>query len=101
LVDGQHRVLPYLMFKKTVKIDMAKIVSMHFVPSEDKKVVSYDFEVTLKDDTKHTLTILTKIELEGKKSATFEGLIGRVPAGYKLFPAHTIHDLQVGARGDT
>lgn len=101
LIDGQYRTLPHVMFKKTVKIDMDKIVSLRFMPSENKKVISYDFEVALKDDTKHTLTILTKIELEGKKSATFEGFLGKVPAGYKLFPAHTIQELQVGERGDT
>lgn len=95
LIDGNRRALPYLMFKKTVKIDLDKIVSLRFVPSQDKKRISYDFEVTLKDDAKHTLTLLTKIELDKNKSASFEGLIGRVPAGYKLFPAHTIQELQV------
>jgi hypothetical protein len=107
-VDGQHRVLPYLMFKKTVKIDLDKIASMRFVPAEDKKKASHDFEVTLKDGAKHTLTLLTKIDLSEKKSASLEGLIGRVPAGYKLFPPHTIHELYVGepkekldARGPT
>ncbi len=96
-IDGQYRVLPYVMFKKTVKIDLDKIAAMRFVPSEDKKKVSHDFEVTLKDGAKHTLTLLTKIDLTEKKSATFEGLIGRVPAGYKLFPPHTIHELNTGA----
>jgi hypothetical protein len=95
LIDGSYRVLPYLMFKKTVKIDMDKVVSLRFSPSENKKVISYDFEVALKDGSKHTLTILTKIDLDKSKSATFEGLLGRVPVGYKLFPAHTIQDLQI------
>ncbi len=92
VIDGNYRVLPYLMFKKTVKIDMEKIVSLRFVPSEDKKKISYDFDVTLKDGVKHTLTILTKIDVDKNKSATFEGLLGHVPVGYKLFPAHTIQE---------
>jgi hypothetical protein len=94
--DGSHRALPYLMFKKTVKIDMDKIVALRFIPSEDKKKISYDFDVTLKDGMKYTLTLLTKIELDKGKSATLDGLIGQVPAGYKLFPAHTIQELQIG-----
>jgi hypothetical protein len=94
LIDGNYRVLPYLMFKKTVKLDMDKIAALQFVPSQDKKKISYDFEVTLKDGAKHTLTLLTKIDLDEKKSATFEGLVGRVPVGYKLFPAHTIQEFQ-------
>jgi hypothetical protein len=93
LIDGSYRVLPYLMFKKTVKIDMDKIASLRFIPSQDKKKISCDFEVTLKDGAKHTLTLLTKIDLGAKKSASFEGLVGRVPVGYKLFPPHTIQEL--------
>lgn len=95
-IDGQYRVLPYVMFKKTVKIELDKIAAMRFIPAEDKKKVSHDFEVTLKDGAKHTLTLLTKIDLTEKKPAFFEGLIGRVPTGYKLFPPHTIHELYVG-----
>ena len=93
-VDGAERLLPYVMFKKTVRIDMDKIASLRFIPSEDKKI-SNDFEVTLRDGAKHTLTMLTKIELEKAKSAVFEGFIGRVPVGYKLFPPHTIQELRV------
>ena len=45
---------------------------------------------------KHTLTNLTKIDLDPKKAASLEGLIGRVPAGYKLFPVHTFKELEIG-----
>jgi hypothetical protein len=96
LVDGSYRLLPYLMFKKTVKFDMDRIATLRAVPSENKKVISYDFEVTLKDGAQHTLSLLTKIDVENAKSATFEGLIGRVAAGYKLFPPHTIQQAQFG-----
>jgi hypothetical protein len=97
-VDGGiYRALPTLMFKKTVKIDLAKIASMQHVESEDKKQTSHDFAVTLRDGEKHMLTLLTKVELEGTKSATLAGLLGRVPVGYKLFPAHTIGELRLDA----
>jgi hypothetical protein len=92
---GMYRALPTLMFKKTVKIDLAKIASMRHVEPEDKKQASYDFDVVLHDGTKHTLTLLTKVELEGTKSATLAGLFGRVPVGFKLFPAHTIAELKL------
>jgi hypothetical protein len=96
---GVYRALPVLMFKKTVKIDLAKIASMRHVASEDKKQTAYDFEVVLHDGTKHTLTLLTKVELEGTKAATFVGLLGRVAVGYKLFPTHTIGELKVDNGG--
>jgi len=53
--------------------------------------------VTLRDGEKHVLTLLTKVELEGTKSATLAGLLGRVAVGYKLFPAHTIAELRLEA----
>jgi hypothetical protein len=92
---GAYRLLPMLMFKKTVKIDLAKIASLHHIEAEDKKAASLDFAVTLRDGAKHTLTLLTRVELEGSKSATLAGLLGRVPVGYKLFPAHTIAELRI------
>jgi hypothetical protein len=96
LVDGQYRVVPYLMFKKTVKIDMDKLVGLRYVPSDDKKKISSDYEVTLTDGAKHTLSIVTVVELETKKGMTFVGLIGRVPVGYKLFMLDAIYAVQVG-----
>jgi hypothetical protein len=94
--DGQYRVLPYLMFNKTVRINLDKIAAMRSIASVEKNKISSNFEVTLRDGVKHTLTLLTEIDLSDKKSASLEGLVGRVPAGYKLFPPHTIHDLLAG-----
>ena len=94
LVDGAYRIVPYIMFKKTVKVEMDKIAGIRFVPSEDKKRVSNDYEVTLKDGVKHTLTILTSVDGE-KRKMTFVGLLGRVPAGYKLFSLDAIYEYRV------
>ena len=41
-------------------------------------------------------TLLPKVTLEGKP-ATLVGLVGRVPAGYKLFPLHVIAEVEFGA----
>lgn len=97
LVEGQYRVVPYLMFKKTVKIDMDKLFGLRYVPPEDKKKASSDYEVTLKDGVKHTLSLITAVELEKKKTMTFVGFIGRVPVGYKLFMLDSIYEFHIGA----
>ncbi|MSQ94482.1 MAG: hypothetical protein EXR98_07990 [Gemmataceae bacterium] len=97
LVDGQYRVMAYVMFKKTVKIDWDNLAGLRFVPSEDKKKISTDYLVTLKDGVKHTLSILNTVELEKKKTMTFVGLIGRVPVGYKLFMLDAIYEYQLTA----
>jgi hypothetical protein len=91
--DGSVRLTPQVFFKKTVKIDLSKLAALRHIESEDKKVTSYDFEVTLASGDKHTLTMLTK-DVDGK-GVTLVGLLGRVPVGYKLFPAHTIAELRM------
>ena len=93
LIDGAYKIQSFVMFKKTVKVEMDKLAGLKFIPSSDKKKISYDYEVTLKDGTAHTFTLLTTVELDKKKSMTFAGLIGRTPVGYKIFPAHTIIEL--------
>ena len=84
------RPVPILWFKSTVKIDMDKIKNLRHIPPENKKQTAYDFEVTLRDGKQHNLTLLEKINLDDGKPAQLFGLLARVPAGYKLFPAHTI-----------
>jgi hypothetical protein len=95
LSDGTARLASQLYFKKTVKVDLAKIATLRHVEPEDKKQTSTDFELTLQSGEKHTLTLLTKVELEGAKGATLAGVFGRVAVGYQLFPAHTIAELRM------
>lgn len=94
--DGAYRTAPFLMFKKTVKVDMDKIASVRFVPSESKKQASSDYEVTLKDGNKHTLSLLTTVEGEKGKSMSLVGLVGRVPVGYKLFSLDALYEYRAG-----
>lgn len=89
--EGTYRTAPFLMFKKTVKIDMDKIAGLRFMPSESKKQSS-EYEVTLKDGVKHTLSLLTNVESDTKKPMTLVGLVGRVPVGYKLFSLDAIYE---------
>jgi len=80
-----------LLFKKTLKLDVAKISKLR--ASEGKEADGLEWGVTLKDGEEETLTLLPKGMIDDKE-AVLEGLLGRVPAGYKLFPMHTIAGVQ-------
>lgn len=99
LAGATEITLPHLLFKTTVKIDLDKIQNLKHLPSDDKKQVSRDYEVTLNDGQKLSLTMLDKASGDDGKTLTLVGLVGRVPAGFKLFPAHTIAELRVGDPG--
>jgi len=87
--EGQ-KLASFLMFKKTFKLELAQIQSMKVHDNPETKEV--ECEVVLKDGTTQTLTPLTSTTIDGKP-ATLEGLIGEVPAGFRLFPLHTVGDL--------
>jgi hypothetical protein len=84
---------PSMWFKKTLKLDVAKLQKLTAAESEDDPV----WQVTMKEGGEETLTPLLKPTLDGKP-AVLEGLLGRVPAGYKLFPAHTIAEVLFDAK---
>ncbi|HLW68685.1 MAG TPA: hypothetical protein VKS79_25430 [Gemmataceae bacterium] len=86
----QEKLATTLMFKKTYKVELAQIQSMKVHDNAETKEL--ECEVTLKDGTTQTLTPLTATTLDGKP-ATLEGLLGAVPAGYRLFPLHTVGEL--------
>ncbi len=93
-LSGQLQILPTLYFKTTVKINVAKIQKIRHVEAEGKNHVSHDYEITLHDGAKHTLTLLDRNPDDPKTAPVLVGLVGRVPAGYKLFPPHTISEVQ-------
>jgi hypothetical protein len=90
VTGGGERLLPTLMFKKTLKLDIGKVQKLEFSKGTRTDV---ECQVTLKDGAEHTLTLLRSIPYEGQ-TATLEGLVGRVPAGYRLFPIHAIAEIQ-------
>ncbi len=90
---GREQLGGTLFFKTTVKIPLTKLEKLRRVESEEKGQ-GYDFEVTLKGGKQHTLTLLTQTKAEDGKALALEGLLGRVPGGYKLFPPHTILEVQ-------
>jgi hypothetical protein len=97
LADGSEAALCTLMFKKTLKLDVAKIQKLRAV--EGKDADGTEWGVTLKDAEEETYTLLPKIT-HGGKSATLEGFVGRVGFGYKLFPPHTIAEILFDDKGE-
>jgi hypothetical protein len=89
-IEKTEKTLPWVMFKKTFKADVAKIKKMSLREQPDQKL--FECDVTLDDDSQQTLSLLTTVTADGKP-ATLAGLVGVVPAGYKLFPMHTIGEI--------
>ena len=87
LTGSGEKASPILMFKKTVKLDVGKVKKL--VLADDK---SGDWTVTLKDGNEETFTLLETGELDGKQ-AKLEGLLAKVPAGWKLFPLHCLGEV--------
>ncbi len=91
LADGTERLTGTLMFKKTLKVDLAKVKKLHAIPNA--KSDEAEWQVTFKDGEESTLSLLKTVPLDDNKTMVLEGFLGRVPAGYKLFPAHTVTDI--------
>src|SRR5262249_41221506 len=93
--DGSERLAPVLLFKKTLKLDVAKLSKLR--ASEGKEADGLEWGVTLKDGEEETLTLLPKGMIDDKE-AVLGGLLGRVPAGYRRVPMDTIAGGQFAER---
>ncbi|OAI50491.1 hypothetical protein AYO44_05700 [Planctomycetaceae bacterium SCGC AG-212-F19] len=91
LIDGPERLTPTVMFKKTLKVDLAKVKKLHTVPSA--KGEESEWQVTFADGEEGTFSLLKNVTADEKPVMVLEGFLGRVPAGYKLFPPHTVTDI--------
>lgn len=85
-----EKTLPWVMFKKTYKVNLGDVTRMTVQESADQQ--DFECDVTLKDGSQQTLTLLSSVPVDGK-TATLEGLLAEVPAGYRLFPLHTIGEI--------
>jgi len=90
LPDGTERLLGTVMFKKTLKVDLDTVQKLHLV--EGSKGEEVEWVVTFKDGEEQTLTLLKTMPIN-EQTATLEGFLGKVPAGYKLYPPHTIAEI--------
>ncbi len=85
LLTSGERLVPTLLFQKTVKVDLGKVQKLAFIDSKEKGA-GIEFEVTLKDGKSHTLTLRDRASPLGGKAGRLLGFVGQVPAGYKYFP---------------
>jgi hypothetical protein len=91
--ETREQTAPLLFFKKTLKIDVAKIKTIVPAGPDDEEK---GWQVVMKDGNDENLSLLRKVTL-GDKPAELIGLLARVPAGYKLFPLHTIAEIKFDA----
>ena len=89
LPEGGERLSATILFKKTLKMDLAKVKSIAVSGDKDEDAV---WQVVQKDGEEATLTPVGTLPID-KQTATLVGLVGKVPAGYKLFPLRRIHSI--------
>src|SRR5207248_11643600 len=75
---------------KTFKVELSQIASMKI--HDDPKAKEVECDVTLKDGSEQTLTLLNTLPIDGK-DATLEGFVAVVPAGYKLYPVRCVAEI--------
>jgi hypothetical protein len=92
--DGGERLLPTLLFKKTLKLDVAKVQKL--TAGEGRSPDGSEWTVTLKDGEEHTLTLLKAPTIDDQPMALV-GFVGKVRGGYKLFPVHTVAAVEFDA----
>lgn len=90
LGTGSEVLAPALLFKKSLKVDLANVRKMVGSNPGQKET---SLEVTFKDGAAETLTAVNRVKLDGKE-ATLLGLVGKVPGGWKIYPLHTIVELE-------
>jgi hypothetical protein len=83
-----EKLSPILLFKKTIKLDVAKLQKLVAVESEGT-----EWQLTLKKGDEETLTLLDAGVIDGQQ-VELEGFLARVPAGYKLFPPALVTEIQ-------
>ena len=86
LPSGREKTLPTLMFRKTLKMDVGKVKKVIASTADSDDIV---WQVTQKDGEDASLTLLESLPVEGG-AARLVGLVGRVQAGWKLFPVRRI-----------
>lgn len=93
--DGSERLTSFLVFKKTYKLELAMLQKVTATPGA--KPDEPEWTISVKEGEGQTLTLL-KATMIDDKPATLIGLVGKVPVGYKLFPAHVISEIQFDAK---
>lgn len=84
--DGMEHLSTFLMFRKSLRVELAQVQKLVNTSGDAAEAT---FQVVQKDGNDDTLTLLNSVTLD-EKPATLLGLLGEVEAGYRLFPVHTI-----------
>ncbi|MSR52834.1 MAG: hypothetical protein EXS09_06035 [Gemmataceae bacterium] len=90
--NTEEKLLPYLMFKKTLKVEIANIGRLT-VGAYNAKDHTAECELKQKDGMDLSVSLPASFPIDGKP-ATLLGFVGTVPAGYRLFPIHTISQFE-------
>jgi hypothetical protein len=94
--DGSEKLLPSLLFKKTLKLDVSKITRLK---AEGRADDGTECRVSTKDGEEQTYTLLKTATIDGKV-AGLEGLVGAIRGGYKFYPAVTLSDMHLDVQFD-
>ncbi|MFQ3591635.1 MAG: hypothetical protein SNJ82_00390 [Gemmataceae bacterium] len=86
LADGREVLVPTLLFKKTLRLDVSKIAGLAQTDAEGDDIV---WKVTATDNETADLTLLTTGRIHDQ-DASLIGLVGRTAYGYRLFPPRRI-----------
>jgi hypothetical protein len=90
---GRLKTSPVLMFRKTLRLDVSKIKKIAAGGEDSNDTV---WQVVQKDGDDASLTLIEKGTIDGQQ-AQLVGLVGKVPAGYKLFPVLAISAIDFDA----
>lgn len=93
--NAEEKLLSYLMFKKTLKVELVDIGQLS-IGTYNAKDHTAECELKQKDGMDLSVTLLASFPIDGKP-ATLLGFVGTVPAGYRLFPVHTITQFEPAA----
>ena len=91
--DGGE-VLSPILYCKTGKFEMAKLAKITRSAGAEGNIV---WILSFPKADEQTLTLETAPKIDGKE-ATLAGFVGRVPAGYKLFPATLIQEVEFSGK---
>ena len=86
LEDGTQVLVPTLLFKKTLRLDVAKIASVAQTDADGDEVV---WKVTATDNETADLTLLSTGTIN-EQDAVLVGLVGKTAYGYRLFPPRRV-----------
>lgn len=87
--SSQQVVNNTLFFRKTIKVDIAKLKSLKAADKSGK-----EWTMTLSNGDEETFTLLDPAVLNDQQ-VSLQGLVGKVATGYKLFPLHSIQEMSV------